>query len=108
MEGLGRSQTKQIVIRMTESDFTRLKKKVEQSGLSQAEYLRQAVLNKRIVSTEGITELIKELKRIGINLNQIARNSNTGTAATHSEIQRISEDLGGIWLLLRRFLQERA
>ena len=104
---MGRTQTKQIVIRMTEDDYTLLKKKIEQSGLSQAEYLRQAALNKRIVSTAGISELMKELKRIGINLNQIARRSNTGTAATYGEIKKIEEELGGIWLLLRQFLQGR-
>ena len=103
-----RSQTKQIVIRMTEEEFTRLKKKISKSGLNQAEYLRKAVLNKRIVSTEGISELMKELKRIGINLNQIARKANQGYPATVQEIQKTNEELGGIWLLLKQFLQERA
>ncbi len=36
------------------------------------------MLEKQIVNTDGIKELIPELKRIGNNLNQIAKRCNEG------------------------------
>ena len=100
-----RTQTKQIVIRMTEDDFKIVEQKVQESGLKQAEYLRQAILNPRIINTEGMKELVPELKRVGNNLNQIARVVNTGgyQAGMDSEVERIGKELDHIWQLLRRY-----
>ena len=40
-----------------------LQKKIEKSGISQQDYILKSVLNKRITNTDGIKELIPELKR---------------------------------------------
>ena len=42
------------------------------------EYILSCVLEKQIVNTGGIKELLPELKRIGNNLNQIAKRCNEG------------------------------
>jgi len=106
-----RTQKKQMVIRMTESDYEATKKRVAESGMSQAEYLRQAILNKKIVSTEGMKAVIPELKRIGNNLNQIARVANEQRnvpAPSLAEIERIGKELDEAWRSLRRSAAGRA
>ena len=45
------------------------------------EYILSCVLEKQIVNTDGIKELLPELKRIGNNLNQIAKRCNEGDVA---------------------------
>lgn len=102
---MGRTQTKQIVIRMTEEEFDFMKKQVEKSGKSQAEFLRQAILKKKIVSTDGIKALLPELKRIGNNINQIARSCHKGNLATYEEVKHQGEELKAVWQLLRRLAQ---
>lgn len=91
---MSRTQTRQIVIRLSEKDFLVLKEKVLLSGMSQAEFLRQAILKKKIVSTEGMRSIVPELKRIGNNINQIARKCNEGYQPSYTEIKKISVELG--------------
>jgi hypothetical protein len=93
---------------MTEADFELLKKRIEKSGLNQAEFLRKAALNKQILSTDGIKAVVPELKRIGNNLNQIARRCNEGYPAAYGEIASQAREMSEVWQLLRRLLQERA
>ena len=105
---MARTQTKQVVIRMTEADYEKMKRRVEKSGKNQAEYLRQAILKKEIVNTDGMKSLIPELKRIGNNLNQIARSVNEGRPALFAEIQQMEKELGEVWRLLRQLTAGQA
>lgn len=85
-----------------------MKRRVEKSGKKQAEFLREAILKKTIVSTEGIKALTPELKRIGNNINQIARSCNEGQQATYAEVKQIEKELREVWQLLRRLTAGRA
>lgn len=69
---MNRTRPKQIVIRVSEEELTQIKEKVAQSGKNQQEYIIEALTQPTITNTDGIKELIPELKRIGNNLNQIA------------------------------------
>ena len=102
---MSRTQTKQIVIRMTEDDYNLLKARVKKSGLKQAVFLRKAILQKRIISTEGVKLLMPEIRRIGNNINQIARRCNEGNQATFAEVERQGEELNNIWQLLRQLIR---
>lgn len=89
---------------MTEQEMETVKKKVEQSGMNQQEYLIKALTQKEIVSTEGMKALLPELKRIGNNLNQVARSCNEGNLATREEVKAIGEELNGVWRSLRQLV----
>jgi SMC interacting uncharacterized protein involved in chromosome segregation len=93
---------------MTETDYEAMKKRVAESGKSQAEFLRQAISEKKIVSTDGMKALVPELKRIGNNLNQIARSCNEGRGAVCDEVKQIEKELGEVWRLLRQSAAGRA
>jgi len=67
---MNRTRPKQIVIRVSEEELAQIKEKVEQSGKSQQQYIIEALTQSNIVNTDGIKELIPELKRVGNNLNQ--------------------------------------
>lgn len=101
-----RTRPKQIVIRMTDDEFNTVKEKVELSGMKQQEYLIKAITGKHITNTDGLKELTPELKRIGVNLNQIAKTCNQGNQASYDEIQRIGEELNEVWQLLRQLAQK--
>jgi hypothetical protein len=95
---------------MTAEDFEVMKNHVEKSGLKQAEYLRQVILKPRIISTEGMKEIVPELKRVGNNLNQIARAVNAGgyDPKMTDEVMRVGKELDNIWQLLRQFVAGQA
>lgn len=104
---MSRTRTKQIVIRMTDQEIEAVKKKIDQSGMRQQEYLIKALTQKEIISTDGIKELLPEMKRIGNNINQIARNCNEGDQATRDEIRKVGEELNDTWRLLRQLAHGR-
>ena len=100
-----RKRTKQVVIRMTEDEYTAIKLKVDQSELSQQDYLIKALSNKKIIVVDGIKELTVELKRIGNNLNQLTHACNEGKADCQAEVAVIEKELNSIWRLLRLSVQ---
>ena len=104
-----RSRDIQIKFRVSEEEAEQLRKKVEQSGKSMQEYLLGCALNKPITNTDGIKELYPEIKRIGNNLNQIAKRCNEGgVLPSEAEVREQGEELKQVWQLLRRYLQRQA
>ena len=104
-----KSRPKQLSFRVNEEEYQKLQERVQESGKNQQEYILSCVLDKKIVNTDGIKELIPELKRIGNNLNQIAKLCNEGgVLPSESEVREQGEELKQVWQLLRRYLQRQA
>ena len=104
---MNRKRTKQIVIRMTDEEYDLVKAKVEQSGKTQQEFLIRSCTGKKIVVVDGIRELTIELKRIGTNLNQIARAVNQGQLENGVDLSEIEKGLSDVWQLLRQLIQKQ-
>lgn len=96
----------QIIFRVTEEEAEKLKAKVQESGLSQKDYLLKVALGRKIINTEGVKQVIPELKRIGNNLNQIARKMNEGSYPRIAEVEENQKELSELWQQLRLFLQK--
>lgn len=106
---MNKTRPKQLSFRVNEEEYQQLQEKVLQSGKNQQEYILSCVLEKQIVNTDGIKELIPELKRIGNNLNQIAKRCNEGgVLPSEVEVREQGEELKQVWQLLRRYLQKQA
>lgn len=105
---MNRSRPHQIVIRVNEKELAQIKDKVKKSGKSQQEYLIQALTKKKIINNDPIKELMPELKRMGNNLNQIAKALNSSGYYQYNLITQNQKELNEIWQLLRRYLQRQA
>ncbi len=103
-----RKQTKNITIRLTPNDYIVMQNKVKKSGLTQAEYLRQAALNTRIISTSGIVSIMPEFARVGNNINQIAKKCNQDCQPTFEEIKKQSIELNKIFEEIRNFVRGKS
>ena len=68
-----KSRPKQLSFRVSEEEWELLQLKISESGMNQQRYILSCVLGKEIVNTDGIKEIVPELKRQGTNLNQIAK-----------------------------------
>lgn len=82
-----RKRGKQVIIRLSEDEYELYMEKVKKSNLSQNEYFIKCVTGKKIIVIEGLKEILTELKRIGVNINQISKNLNSGI------FQEASEDI---------------
>lgn len=103
-----KSRPKQVMFRLSEEEAEKLQKKVEQSGMSQQDYILKAVLDKPITNTDGIKELVPELKRQGNNLNQIAKKLNEGgyiDYISQYELPKVLKEMREIWQQLKQYLQ---
>ena len=106
---MNKTRPKQLSFRVNEEEYQKLQERVQESGKNQQEYILSCVLDKKIVNTDGIKELIPELKRIGNNINQIAKRCHEGgVLPSEAEVREQGEELKQVWQLLRRYLQRQA
>ncbi len=73
-------------LRCTAGERDAIKKRAQNSGLSLSEFQRQACLNTAVIIRESAADvqLIHELNRIGVNLNQIAKAYHLGKPMNNS------------------------
>ena len=63
---------KRIEIRVTEEFFQDLNSKIQDSGLSQSEFLRQSLSQGKVVVKKDYNNLLCQVIRVGVNVNELA------------------------------------
>ena len=98
-------KTEIISTRVTPEQREIIEEKAYSSYRTPSMYLRDCALDKKIIVVKGVDEVANELRKIGNNLNQIAREVNSGylyevnLTATREELKRI-------WQLLNSLTRE--
>ena len=92
---------KKLTFRVTEEELLSIKKKVHKSGISQQQFLLKAALGKEIICIKEFQALMLQIKKIGTNINQIAKHCNETGILTESEMHEIRRRMEQIWQLLR-------
>lgn len=77
-----------ILIRVSKEEKKLLNKKAEEAGISSSEYIRQLINHGDVKIVP--TSVVVDLRRIGINFNQIARRINIGTVSKNEVIFELS------------------
>lgn len=93
-------RTRKMTFRLTEDEYNTVKDKVTESGISQQKFLLQTALQKEIIHIKEYQDLIFQIKKIGININQIARRCNETGFISNSDISEVKGGLEDIWQLL--------
>ena len=85
-----------IRARLTSEEKADFDERLAASGLSQSDFIRQAVFHSKInltirteCSIEQMERMIAEYGKIGSNLNQIARHLNEGGAVTNHIVEEV-------------------
>lgn len=75
---MARSRNNRIDIMLSDEEYAKLKSDVSRAKISQADYIRRLILNKRIREKpdDRFYEVMFQLTHIGNNLNQIAHKAN--------------------------------
>ena len=82
-------KTESYLLHLTPTEKKQLKEKAEQSKLSISKYLIALSENKKIVSVEKLPDLLLEITRIGVNINQIAHVANSQKYVNTQQIYEI-------------------
>lgn len=93
-------RTRKMTFRLTEDEYNIIKDKVSESGISQQKFLLQMALEKEIIHIKEYQDLIFQIKKIGTNINQIARHCNETGFISNSDIAEVKGGLEDIWQLL--------
>ena len=89
-----RKETKQIRLNIYPNDHEKIKDKAQDLGMTMAEYIRHLTNSKIVKDTrKKITQVekdqLRELNRIGINLNQITRKLNKDNEIDYLLLQAV-------------------
>ena len=85
---------KQFSIRIAAQDLETKRRKAAQAHMSQSDYVTACCLGKRIMILNGLTEVLRQQKAIGNNLNQLTVLANMGKvqfANLDSAVQEFSK-----------------
>lgn len=69
-------RNKVVILRLKEEEKERVVKRAKEEGMTLSSYIRKSILNERFVSKTDIQTAF-ELKKIGNNLNQLAKHVNS-------------------------------
>lgn len=94
----------QINVRLNDKDYKLLKKRLETTKLSQSEYFRKLIRNKKIHTIKDLKSVYLELHRIGNNINQLTRLCHQGKIKVVN-MEQYSSEVKRIWQLLNLLIQ---
>ena len=94
-------KNRRLEIRLTEDEVYEIDNRSKKLRMSRSKFLLQAALHQKIIvlDSTSIKQLTSELRKIGININQIAILCNMGKLEcvhiedTKSEIKKVWEEL---------------
>ena len=88
--------SKRIELRVTEEFFQDLNSKIQDSGLSQSEFLRQSLSQAKVVIKKDYNNLATQVRKCGVNVHEIAfvlNVSNQKNALTNYDYQALLIEL---------------
>ena len=90
---MNKHRTKGFLVRMTEDELNYLDDVAARSSLNREEFCRRKLLGKEHIvlqDRELMVDLIREISRIGNNVNQLARQANITQAALPESIETMT------------------
>ena len=71
-----RKRKKSVLVRMDEKEYDKYLRLVKKSKLSQQNYNLRCMLKKNIYVIDGIQELAMQIRKMGVNINQVVHLAN--------------------------------
>lgn len=91
MDDNNRLRDKQIRVFLTKTEHQIAKDKAKYSGLSMSEFVRNLITDGAIIHYEmqGVSDVLKEINKIGTNINQVARKVNERDAIIQDDVEEL-------------------
>lgn len=101
---VNRKRDIQKFFRVNEEEDKMIKEKMKQLGTDNfGAYARKMLIDGYVVKTDYTTikNLIKEINKIGVNINQIAKRTNETNRIYEDDIKELKGELEQVWQLLK-------
>ena len=101
------NKNKHFNFRVNEKEYNVIKTKIEKSKLNTSKYLLRTAMDRDIIVIDGLEEIIIQLRKIGNNINQLAKLSNQGRLI-NVNLEDVKEEMKNIWQLLNLLIQKQS
>lgn len=101
-----KTRTNKITIRVTETELELINQKAKEAKLPKNQYMINKALEEETTSYNGYLEIIKEIKKIGVNINQVARKINYTDEVTADDMEQLLKEHDKLWQLLKQSILE--
>ncbi len=81
-----RTRSHQVSFRLSDKEYALLQRKFAASGMSLTEFFIETISKGKVIVINDFIPLLSELKRQGVNLNQLTRRINQFSPTTEQEI----------------------
>lgn len=88
--------TERLKLRMTAEDKKRIQDKATAAGMTMSEYMRALIDRKKIVVAPELPQLLRQIIRIGTNVNQILLVNENYGAASKESVEEVKRNLSAI------------
>jgi len=101
---VNRTSNRQINFRVTDEEYQKIEQLANDTGMTVPMFCKTRAQNIEIaapkINKESAAEIAQELRRIGVNINQIAKHLNSGEGRSTSLLdvfRGIEKEVGAIW-----------
>ena len=99
-------KTARIELRISPAEKEELLSKAAESHKTVSQYVLSLSENRRVVDTKKLPPLITEIRRIGVNVNQIAAVANTQKYVSKEMLMKTKDELKKVVGLMQQILDE--
>ena len=103
---MSKDKTDRIFIRVSPTEKKKIEEKAKQVNQTVSGYLLSLSESRRIIDATKMASLIVEIRKIGVNINQIAAVANTQKYVSKEMISKITQHQNEILDLLQKILEE--
>ena len=100
------NKNQSILIRVSPTEKKKIEERAEQANKTVAAYLLSLSESRRIIDTTKLASLIIEIRKIGVNINQIAAVANTQKFINREMLSKVNQHEKEILDLLQKILDE--
>ena len=99
-------KTERLQLRLSPEEKEMLMKKAAESRMTVSDYLANLVANKKVETVKFIPALIYEIRKIGVNINQIAHIGNSQRYLDNNLLNKVIADMENVKTLVQKILAE--
>ena len=98
-------KTAEICVRVTPTEKKELQEKADAAHLSLSRYLVKSASDRKMLQTENIAKLIYEIRKIGINVNQIAHVANGQRFILQSDLASVDRQMEAVFEITKKIIK---
>lgn len=99
-------KNERIELRVSKNEKKLISKKSSELNISNSAYILQCVRQNRIVTLNGVKDVVLQLYKIGTNVNQIATKANSINYISKDEIKKTQDLLTSVFKIIDKFIVE--